>query len=214
MKTQWSGALFTLGASSSVSNLISGIILTYTRSFRIDDRIQVGGTTGDVITRGLFVTRLRTIYNEEVTVPNVVALRGRVVNYSAASRAGGLALRVSAGIGYDVDWRQVHELMKAAAHDTEHIVDEPEPMILQQSLGDFAVSYELLAWTDDPKLSIRTASALRQSVIDRFNEAGVEIMTPVVNAVRNSAEPAIPESYVAAPAPSALRFLGLQGGTA
>jgi small-conductance mechanosensitive channel len=207
------GALFTLGASSSVSNLISGIILTYTRSFRIDDRIQVGGTTGDVITRGLFVTRLRTIYNEEVTVPNDVALRGRVVNYSAASRAGGLALRVSAGIGYDVDWRQVHELMKAAARETEHIVDEPEPMILQQSLGDFAVSYELMAWTDDPKLSIRTASALRQSVIDRFNEAGVEIMTPVVNAVRNSAEPAIPDSYIAEPTPPALRFLGLQGGT-
>ena len=136
------------------------------------------------------------------------------MNYSAASRAGGLALRVSAGIGYDVDWRQVHELMKAAALDTEHIVDEPEPLILQQSLGDFAVSYELMAWTDDPKLSIRTASALRQSVIDRFNEAGVEIMTPVVNAVRNSVEPAIPESYVSEPGPSALKFLGLQGGTA
>jgi small-conductance mechanosensitive channel len=208
------GALFTLGASSSVSNLISGIILTYTRSFRIDDRIHVGGTTGDVITRGLFVTRLRTIYNEEVTVPNDVALRGRVVNYSAAVRAGGLALRVSAGIGYDVDWRQVHELMKGAAGDTAHVLDEPEPMVLQQSLGDFAVSYELLAWTDEPKLSIRTASALRQAVIDRFNEAGVEIMTPVVNAVRNSVEPAIPESYVAESAPPGLRFLGLQGGTA
>ena len=208
------GAMFTFGASSSVSNMISGIILTYTRSFRIGDRIRVGGTTGDVMTRGLFVTRLRTIYNEEVTVPNNVALGGRVVNFSAAVSAGGLALRVVAGIGYDVDWRQVHELMKGAAGATEHIVSDPEPLVLQQSLGDFAVSYELMAWTDEPKLSIRTASALRQNVMDRFNEAGVEIMTPVVNAVRNSVEPAIPESYISDSAPPALRFLGLQGGTA
>jgi small-conductance mechanosensitive channel len=205
------GALFTLGASSSVSNMISGIILTYTGSFRIGDRIRVADTTGDVIARGLFVTRIRTVYNEEITVPNNVALGGRVVNYSAARAAGGLALGVTAGIGYDVDWRQVHELMNAAAEGTEHIVNEPEPVVLQQSLGDFAVAYELMAWTDQPGDAIQIASALRQNVIDRFNEAGVEIMTPVVNAVRNSAQPAIPGDHVAQPAQPALRFLGLQG---
>ena len=208
------GAMFTFGASSSVSNVISGVILTYTRSFRIGDRIRVGETTGDVITRGLFVTRVRTIYNEEVTVPNNVALGGRVVNYSAAVETGGLALSVTAGIGYDVDWRQVHDLMKNAARATDHIQDEPEPTVLQNSLSDFAVEYQLLAWTDDPKLMIRTRSALRQNVLDQFNEAGVEIMTPNQNAVRNSVEPTIPEKYVADSVPPALRFLGLQGGTA
>ena len=205
------GALFTLGASSSVSNMISGIILTYTGSFRIDDRIRVADTTGDVISRGLFVTRIRTIYNEEITVPNNVALGGRVVNYSAATASGGLAIGVTAGIGYDVDWRQVHELMKAAAEATEDILGDPEPVVLQQSLGDFAVSYELMAWTDKPEDSIQIGSLLRQNVIDRFNEAGVEIMTPVVNALRNAPRPAIPESGVAQPVEPALRFLGVQG---
>jgi small-conductance mechanosensitive channel len=204
-------AMFTLGASSSVSNMISGIILTYTRSFRLGDRIHVGGTTGDVIMRGLFVTRLRTIYNEEVTVPNNVALGGRVVNYTAGVKAGGLALGVTAGIGYDVDWRQVHELMKSAARATDDVLDDPEPIVLQSDLGDFAVAYELMAWTDDASQMARTRSALRQNVLNQFNEAGVEIMTPVVNAVRNSVEPAIPKSYSAEPTPPALRFLGLQG---
>jgi small-conductance mechanosensitive channel len=208
------GAMFTLGASSSVSNMISGIILTYTRSFRIGDRIHVGGTTGDVMTRGLFVTRLCTVYNEVVTVPNNVALGGRVVNYTAATTAGGLALSVTAGIGYDVDWRQVHELMKKGARDTEHILEEPEPIVLQTELADFAVSYELRAWTDDASRMVQTRSRLRQNVLDQFNEAGVEIMTPNQNAVRNSVEPAIPESYIADSTPRALRFLGLQGGTA
>jgi small-conductance mechanosensitive channel len=108
----------------------------------------------------------------------------------------------------------VHELLKNAARATDHIQDEPEPTVLQNSLSDFAVEYQLLAWTDDPKLMIRTRSALRQNVLDQFNEAGVEIMTPNQNAVRNSVEPTIPEKYVADSIPPALRFLGLQGGTA
>jgi small-conductance mechanosensitive channel len=208
------GAVFTLGASSSVSNMISGIILTYTRAFRVGERIRVGGTTGDVVTRGLFVTRLRTVYNEVVTVPNNVALGDRVVNYSAATTEGGLVLGVTAGIGYDVDWRQVHELMKAAARGTESILEDPEPIVLQTELADCAVAYELRAWTHDANRISRTRSALRRNVLDAFNQAGVEIMTPTVNAVRNSVEPAIPEAYVDKPTPAVLRFLGPQGSTA
>ena len=159
------------------------------------------------------MTRLRTIYNEEVTVPNNVALGDRVVNYSAASNTEGLVLGVTAGIGYDVDWRQVHELLKGAARATDHILDAPEPMVLQTSLNDFAVEYQLMAWTDDPKLMVRTRSALRQNVLDQFAEAGVEIMTPNVNALRNSVDPAIPEGYGGEPTPAALRFLRHEGGT-
>lgn len=204
------GAVFTLGASSSVSNLISGIILTYTRSFRIDDRISIGGTTGDVISRGLFVTRLRTIYNEEVTVPNNVGLGGRVVNYSAAARSGGLALRVAAGIGYEVDWRWVHELMQGAAARTGGIIETPEPLVLQTQLGNFAVNYELLAWTRDAKNALRIESDLRSNVMDAFHQAGIEIMTPAVSAIRNSADAAIPPAEDEEPAPGLLRFLGLR----
>jgi small-conductance mechanosensitive channel len=169
-----------------------------------------------VVSRGLFVTRLRTIYNEEITLPNTVALGNRVVNYSAARNSEGLVLQVTAGIGYDVDWRQVHELMKNAARATEHVLDDPEPTVIQDSLGDFAVQYKLLAWTDNPKLAVGTRSALRESVLDQFAEAGVEIMTPDVHAVRNSAEPAIPADYATDTTdatPSALRLLGLQGSS-
>jgi small-conductance mechanosensitive channel len=212
----FAGALFTLGASGSVSNVISGVTLTYSRSFKLGDRVEIGGTIGDVVSRGLFVTRLRTIYNEEITLPNTVALGNRVVNYSAARNSEGLVLQVTAGIGYDVDWRQVHELMKNAARAAEHVLDDPEPTVIQDSLGDFAVQYKLLAWTDNPKLAVGTRSALRESVLDQFAEAGVEIMTPDVHAVRNSAEPAIPADYATDTTdatPSALRLLGLQGSS-
>jgi len=186
------GAMVTLGASSSIANVIAGIILTYTGSFRVGDRVKIGETVGDVIEKKLFVTRVRTIYNEEVTLPNGIVMQTQIVNYSASSKKGGLALTIEAGIGYDVDWRTVHELLKKAATETESILDEPEPFVLQNGLGDFAVQYQLVAFTEDAKTAVKTVSELRQHALDHFNEAGVEIMTPMVHAVRNSSALATP----------------------
>ena len=100
-------------------------------------------------------------------------------------------------------------MMKAAAAGTEDILQAPEPYVLQNSLNDFAVEYILVAFTDEPKRMVQTRSVLRQNVLDRFNEAGVEIMTPDVAALRNSVEPAIPVEHVPDAAPSMFRFLGL-----
>jgi len=187
------GALVTLGASSSIANVIAGIILTYTGSFRVGDRVKIGDTVGDVIEKKLFVTRLRTIYNEEVTVPNGLVMQTQIVNYTTSSRKGGLALTIEAGIGYDVDWRTVHELLQKAAAKTESILDDPEPFVLQQGLGDFAVQYKLVAFTDEPRTAVKTVSELQRHALDEFNEAGVEIMTPMVHGVRNSADLATPK---------------------
>jgi small-conductance mechanosensitive channel len=182
------GALVTLGASSSIANVIAGIILTYTGSFRVGDRVKIGDTVGDVIEKKLFVTRIRTVYNEEVTVPNGLVMQTQIVNYTVSSKKGGLALTIEAGVGYDVDWRTVHGLLKNAASKTESILEEPEPFVLQNGLGDFAVQYKLVAFTEDAKIAVRTVSELRQHALDEFNEAGVEIMTPMIHAVRNSTE--------------------------
>ena len=187
------GALVTLGASSSIANVIAGIILTYTGSFRVGDRVKIRDTVGDVIEKKLFVTRIRTIYNEEVTVPNGLVMQTQIINYTTSSKKGGLALTIEAGIGYDVDWRTVHELLKNAAGKTESILEEPEPFVLQNGLGDFAVQYKLVAFTDDARTAVKTVSELRQHALDEFNEAGVEIMTPMIHAVRNSPELATPK---------------------
>jgi len=149
-------------------------------------------TLGDVIEKKLFVTRIRTIYNEEVTVPNGLIMQTQIINYTTSSKKGGLALTIEAGIGYDVDWRTVHELLKNAAGKTESILEEPEPFVLQNGLGDFAVQYKLVAFTDDARTAVKTVSELRQHALDEFNEAGVEIMTPMIHAVRNSPELATP----------------------
>ena len=189
------GALVTLGSSAAINNIISGVVLTYTRAFRIGDHVQIGNTLGDIVEKKLFVTRVRTVWNEEVTLPNGTVLGGSITNLSAAAKSKGLALRVSVGIGYDVDWRQIHELMREAAQQTPGILSEPEPQVLETELGDFAVNYTLVAFTDDAPNARMISAVLRRNLLDVFNTKGVEIMTPSVSAVRDGNQPAIPADY-------------------
>jgi len=198
----FAGVLVTFGSSGAVGNLIAGVVLIYTRAFHVGEVVRIGEHIGEVIERSLIVTRIRTFVNEEITFPNGTVLAGAVVNYSARAGQEGLALRVTAGIGYDVDWRRVHALMIDAARATEHIRQEPAPWVLQIGLGDYAVQYELRAYTDAPLLLDLTYSLLRQKVLDAFNRAGVEIMTPSIFAHRDASDLAIPaEQFPERPIP-------------
>jgi small-conductance mechanosensitive channel len=189
------GFLLSLGSTSLVSNIISGIVLTYTRGLRIGDRVKIGDAVGDVVDRNLLVTRVRTIKNVVITIPNGMVLNNHIINYSSSASEKGLILNTTITIGYDVPWRQVHELLISAANATPGILKEPKPFILQTSLDDYYVSYELNAYTKDPTFMAKTYSTLHQYIQDKFTEAQVEIMSPSYAAFRNGNQPTIPEGY-------------------
>ncbi len=189
------GAIITLGSTSAINNIVSGIVLTYAGAFRVGDRVKIGNTLGDVIEKKLFVTRLKTFKNEYVTFPNGQVLGGSIVNLSKASLEEGTLVEVTAGISYDVDWRKVHQLMKNAALETPGIVNNPEPFVLQTDLGDFAVSYRLMGKTNEAKKIITIESELRRNLLDQFNKEGIEIMSPSVTSIRESDSQMIPTEY-------------------
>jgi small-conductance mechanosensitive channel len=190
------GLLFSLGSTSAVANVVAGTVLTYTRAFQVGDRVKVGEAIGDVLGRNFLVTRIRTIKNEEISIPNSMVLGSHIINFSSAARERGLILHTSVTIGYDAPWRTVHQLLLDAGGSTENILREPKPFVLQTSLDDSYVSYELNVYTDKPSLMARTYSDLHQNIQDKFNEAGVEIMSPHFHAVRDGNHIAIPSDCV------------------
>jgi small-conductance mechanosensitive channel len=192
------GVLFSLGSTSAVANIVAGVILTYTRAFQIGDRVQIADTTGDVVEKTLLATRVLTIKNVSVTIPNGLVLGSHVVNYSAAARQQGLILNTSVTIGYDAPWRKVHELLIGAAAATTHVLRDPPPFVLQTALNDFFVTYEINAYTDQPNLMANTYAELHQNIQDKFNEAGVEIMSPHYSALREGNRKAIPDANLPA----------------
>jgi small-conductance mechanosensitive channel len=172
------GILFSLGSTSAIANIVAGYTLTYRRVFKLGDRVKIADFTGDVVETGLQVTHLRTIKNEEIVVPNSIIVNSHVINYSSLARDTGLILHTSVTIGYDAPWRQVQALLLMAAEKTPGLLREPPPFVLQTSLDDFYVSYELNVYTDRPLEMITLYSDLHKNIQDAFNEYGVQIMSP------------------------------------
>lgn len=192
------GLMVSFGSTSTVGNLIAGIVLTYMRPFQLGDRVKIGDTLGDVIEKTFLYTKILTIKNEEVIVPSLQALGGSMVNYSAKAAERRLILHTSVTIGYDAPWRIVHDLLIRAAESTADICKDPRPFVLQTSLDDFFVSYQINAYTDQPNRMATIYSELHQNIQDSFNEGGVEIMSPHYLQLRDGNTTTIPADHRAA----------------
>ncbi len=188
------GVLFSLGSTSAVSNVVAGIVITYTRAFKIGDRVKISNTEGDVIERSAFVTRIRTPKNVDVSIPNASVLSNHIINFSSQAKQKGLTLHTQITIGYDVPWTKVHELLLQAAGQTKLIEKKPAPYVLQTALSDFYVEYELNATTHEPSGKQRIYSDLHANILNAFNAAGIEIMSPHYQARRDGSSPALPPS--------------------
>ncbi len=174
----FAGVLFSIGSSSFIANNVAGYALIYRRVFAVGDRVRIGDTVGEVLEMRLQVTRLRTFKNEEVIVPNSTILNSEVTNYSSLAKSRGLILHTTVGIGYETPWRQVEGMLLTAAERTSGFLKDPPPFVLQKSLGDFAVTYEINVFVGDANDMAGRYDALHQSILDVFNEYGVQIMTP------------------------------------
>ena len=174
----FAGVILSLGSSSIISNMIAGYSMIYRRAFAVGDWIQVGQSFGEVMDIRLLVTHLRSPKNESVVIPSSQILSCEVVNYSALAKQRGLLLHTSVGIGYEVPWRQVEAMLIEAARRTEGLRREPLPFVLEKSLGDFAIIYELNAPCETPAVMPALYAKLHRNILDVFNEHGVQIMTP------------------------------------
>lgn len=186
------GILFSLGSSSAISNIVAGLVITYMRPFRLGDRVQIGEITGDVVEKSLLVTRIRTIKNEEVTVPNASVLSNHTTNYTKGSETNGLIIHTNVTIGYDEPWQKVHAALIKAAAQTPLVEAEPAPFVMQTALEDFYVSYQINAYTKYPASLAQIYSDLYQQILDCCHAAGIEIMSPHYQAIRDGNNAAIP----------------------
>lgn len=172
------GLMISLGASSIVGQAAGGFTLLYSRTMSIGDLVRIGDYEGTVTQIGLFTTRLRTLTGVEVSVPNTVALSGQMQNFSRNPEGPGMWLKIAITIGYDTPWRQVHRLMLEAAIKTDGVQQKPKPYVLQTELSDFYVAYELRARIAQLPQREKIRADLIANILDAFNTAGVQIMSP------------------------------------
>lgn len=187
------GLLISLGSSTAVANIIAGTVLTYTRAFAIGDQVMIAQTRGKVLERSTFVTRIQTLKNEVVSIPNSMVLSGNIINYSQHMGQHGILVHSKLTIGYEVPWQKVNKLLINAAVKTESISVDPKPFVLQTSLDDYYVSYEINGWTHKPEELPRIYSNLHANILDEFHTNQVEITSPAFRINRDGNKSTIPE---------------------
>lgn len=194
--TVFLGFLFTFGSAGSLSNIISGLVMTYMRLFKIGDRVKIGDVVGDVIEKSLLVTRIRTIKNEIISIPNTNVMSSHTINYSSDAPEKGLIIHTTVTIGYDVPWRKMNDALIDAALKTNMILQEPKPFVLQTGLDDFYVSYQINAYIREANKQAVIYSNLHQNIQDSCNEKGIEILSPHYRSARDGNMTTIPANYL------------------
>lgn len=190
------GIIVSLGSTSIISNVMAGMVMTYMRPFRIGDFIKYNDIEGFVIEKTVLVTRLRTMKNDVITVPNSNLMSAQTTNYTFAAQNYGIIIHTSVTIGYDTPWWQIRQLLLDAARRTHGVKQTPEPFVIITSLDDSYVSYEINAYTTDYKRLPFIESALHHNILDSFHTHGVEIMSPQIFAHRTDLKVQIPKEQL------------------
>ena len=172
------GFMLTLGSAGIVTQMMSGLVLIYSRALKVGDFVSIGDVMGVVKESGVLSTKIINMRNEEVTIPNAVLIGNPIKNYSSAGGERGALISTTVTIGYDTPWRQVHAMLISAAEETNGLRSDPKPFVMQKSLQDFYVEYELYAYVDRPLERILIISQLHANIQDQFNTHGVQIMSP------------------------------------
>ena len=179
------GVIVSFSSSSVIGNMVSGIVMTYMRPFRIGDFIRFEDNEGEVIEKTVLVTRIRTLKNDIITIPNSSILQAKTFNYTLSAENYGIIVHTQFTMGYDINWRTCERLLIEAALATPHIEHTPRPFVLAHALDDSYLTYEINAYTHYSQDLLTIYSELHKNVVDKFNEAGIEVMAPLIYARRD-----------------------------
>jgi small-conductance mechanosensitive channel len=186
------GILISFGSSSAITNMISGILLTYTRAFRIGDKVSVADVTGIVVEKGLMVTRLLTDTNHYVSIPNGTVTASNVINYRIESqKERGLhpppILSLLVDLPFAVPWQRAHQIILEAAQQSDLLLRNPPPLVLHHAFHPNHVTYELSASTNNHNDEAVIRSELLQGIRERCEGEGISLLIPKTYALPGAA---------------------------
>jgi len=167
-----------LAAKDTLAHMISGFTLMLDQPFRIGDRIQLaGGQVGDVADIGLRSTKIRTLDNQLLIIPNSDLCNTILTNQAFPDRrAKG---RINIGVAYGSDVERVKEILVTTALDIEAVLSDPAPESYFASFGDSALNMALFFWVEEYSQLFAVTDRINSNILRRFNENGIEIPFPI-----------------------------------
>lgn len=189
------GLTFILGlfSSSVLGNVLGYAILGSTNEFKIGDRVQIGNFYGDVVEVGIFFTRIKTVKDEIISIPNLTVMSKEIQNFSAEKE---VLIYTQVTLGYDVDKEQAKQLLIESARRTRGISEATkQPFVLFKELGNYSVTYEINAYTNQPNRMVEIKSELIDNILTDFKKAGIDLLSPTYLVLVNSDNTVMPVTH-------------------
>jgi len=164
------------GLQNVTSNFISGLIILFERPISVGDRVTVANIEGDIIEINIRATKVRTVNNISIIVPNSEFVSKDVINYSHGDPT--YRLDVNVGVSYGSDLETVLKAMQAVADENKAVLTNPKAEVHLIEFGDSSWNMQLRAWIGDVKDYPRIRNELNQAIVHKFREYEVEIPFP------------------------------------
>jgi len=166
-----------LAAQDTLSNMFAGLMIMLDRPFRPGDRIELDkGLVGDVLTIGTRTTRILTLENTVIVVPNKELANSRIINYVFPTPR--VALKLNVGVAYDTDLPAVKQILGGILAGHPGVMTDPEPGVFFTGFGESALNLLIFCWVPDYRQKFRIADEINTAIKERFAAAGIEIPYP------------------------------------
>jgi small-conductance mechanosensitive channel len=174
-----------LAAQDTLSNMFAGFTLMVDRPFHIGDRIQLAtGEVGDVETVGMRATRIRTLDETSLIVPNSILIKERLINQSRPTSH--ITTRIELGVAYGSDLALVSRILGESALSSDHVDRERTPIVQVTRFGEIAIQFLLIFWVKDYRQQGQAKSDVATEVDRRLREAGIEIPVSTRRVIQQS----------------------------
>lgn len=171
-----------LAAQDTLANIIAGLFIYWDRPFVIDDLVEIGDHYGRVDRITMRSTRVVTPDGRMLAIPNATAVDSVVASYTNFPH---LRVEVSLTVGVNENLGKVRRLLLDMMEEREGVLEQPEPAVAVDDIGDYAVAMTLMVWIDDERNHLGEKTRLREQAFETLRSAGVDMpyetfsLTPV-----------------------------------
>ena len=176
-----------LAVQQTMGNILNSFLLDIDHPFEVGDRIQVGENRGIVVSMGVLSTKLLTLEEELVVIPNNTLVGSTLIN---SARGGGdgqadrITLRLEIGVSFDEDPNHIKAILLIVAQGCEYVLDTPRPRVLMTEFGDYSKKFMLYAWLDDYNNERFARDLLLMDIDAAFEREGIQIPYPTTHEMR------------------------------
>jgi small conductance mechanosensitive channel len=174
------GTIIGFAAINTLGNALAGLIVMTSRPFKVGDRIFFNGKFADVVAIELIYTKMLTLDNVLVSIPNQELLKSEIDNYGKNSL---VRRKCSITAGYDVASEEVEKALLEAANKltkSNDVLNEPKPYVRITEFGNFAVEYTLYVFTKEIKRLSEIDANIMRTVLETCKQHGIDLTTPTI----------------------------------